>query len=68
MIKPSELTPKTSEIISKIISTVFHKNHVEVIEGGIEVPQRLLRNAGITSFLRVALQWVKLWQKRRPKI
>jgi aldehyde dehydrogenase (NAD+) len=42
VVKPSELTPKTSEIIAKIISTVFHKNHVEVIEGDIEVSQQLL--------------------------
>ena len=40
--KPSELTPKTSEIINKIISSVFDKNHVEVIEGGVEESQQLL--------------------------
>ena len=42
VVKPSELTPKTSEIIVKIIHKVFDKNHVEVIEGGIEVSQKLL--------------------------
>ncbi|MDD5150203.1 MAG: aldehyde dehydrogenase [Flavobacterium sp.] len=42
VLKPSELTPKTSEIIAKIISKVFEKNHVDVIEGGIEVSQKLL--------------------------
>ena len=42
VLKPSELTPKTSEIIAKIISKVFHKNDVNVIEGGIEVSQQLL--------------------------
>lgn len=42
IVKPSELTPKTSEIIAKIITKVFDKNHVEVIEGGIEVSQELL--------------------------
>lgn len=42
VLKPSELTPKTSEIINTIISEVFDKNHVEVIEGGIEVSQQLL--------------------------
>ena len=42
VVKPSELTPKTSEIIAKIIGMVFNKNHVEVIEGGIEVSQQLL--------------------------
>lgn len=42
VVKPSELTPKTSEIIVKIICKVFDKNHVEVIEGGVEVSKELL--------------------------
>ncbi len=42
VVKPSELTPKTSEIILKIISKVFDKNHVEVIEGGVEISKQLL--------------------------
>ena len=42
VLKPSELTPKTSEIIAKIIPKVFHKNEVSVVEGGIEVSQKLL--------------------------
>ncbi|TRX23531.1 aldehyde dehydrogenase [Flavobacterium franklandianum] len=42
VLKPSELTPKTSEIIKKIISKVFIKKDVNVIEGGIEVSQQLL--------------------------
>ncbi len=42
VVKPSELTPKTSEIIAKIIAKVFDKNHVEVIEGGVVVSQQLL--------------------------
>jgi aldehyde dehydrogenase (NAD+) len=42
VLKPSELTPKTSEIIAKIIKKTFPTNHVEVIEGGFEVSQQLL--------------------------
>ncbi|WNM18593.1 aldehyde dehydrogenase [Flavobacterium capsici] len=42
VLKPSELTPNTSKLISKIVGEVFDKNHVEVIEGGIEVSQNLL--------------------------
>jgi aldehyde dehydrogenase (NAD+) len=41
-LKPSELTPNTSAIITKIVSEVFDKNHVKVIEGGVEVSQHLL--------------------------
>lgn len=42
VLKPSELTPKTSEIIAIIINKVFDKNHVEVIQGGVEITQQLL--------------------------
>ncbi len=42
VLKPSELTPNTSRIISKIVSTVFEKSQVEVIEGGIDVANELL--------------------------
>lgn len=42
VIKPSELTVQTSTIIAKIISEVFEKNHVEVVQGGIEATQALL--------------------------
>lgn len=42
VLKPSELTPATSKLISKIINEIFEKDHVEVIEGGLEVSQNLL--------------------------
>lgn len=42
VIKPSELTPKTSAIIVQIIEKTFLKEHVEVIEGGVEITQKLL--------------------------
>ncbi len=41
-IKPSELTPNTSALIEKIVSNLFEKSHVEVIQGGIETSQALL--------------------------
>jgi len=41
-IKPSELTPKTSAIILKIVEKVFHHQHVKVIEGGVETANKLL--------------------------
>lgn len=43
VLKPSELTPNTSKIISKIVAEVFDYNHVEVCEGGIETAQQLLK-------------------------
>ncbi len=42
VLKPSELTPYTSSLLAEIISNVFDKNHVTVVEGGIDVSQKLL--------------------------
>ncbi|MBP4139954.1 aldehyde dehydrogenase [Flavobacterium geliluteum] len=42
VLKPSELTPNTAAIIAKIIEETFHINHVEVIQGGVEVSNTLL--------------------------
>lgn len=42
ILKPSELTPHTSAIIAEIIQKTFHINHVEVIQGGVEVANDLL--------------------------
>lgn len=41
-LKPSELTPKTAAVILKIAEKVFPNQHVKVIEGGVEVTQKLL--------------------------
>lgn len=43
VVKPSELTPSTSKICLEIIETVFDKNHVACVEGGVEVAQELLK-------------------------
>ncbi len=43
VIKPSEVTPNTSKIIQNIITAVFAKEHVAVIEGGVEASQELLK-------------------------
>ena len=42
VLKPSELTPCTSEIINEIILKAFNKYHVEVIQGGVTASQQLL--------------------------
>jgi aldehyde dehydrogenase (NAD+) len=42
VLKPSELTPNTSAVIAKIIKKTFHVNHVEVIQGGVDISQKLL--------------------------
>lgn len=42
VVKPSELTPKTGDIIAEIIRKTFDPNHVEVFLGGVEVAEKLL--------------------------
>ncbi|MDE3740272.1 aldehyde dehydrogenase [Maribacter polysaccharolyticus] len=42
VVKPSEATPNTSKIIQEIITGVFPKEYVAVIEGGVAVSQQLL--------------------------
>jgi len=42
IVKPSELTPNTSELLSNIVSEVFNPIDVEVFQGGPEVSEKLL--------------------------
>jgi aldehyde dehydrogenase (NAD+) len=42
MVKPSELTPHVSSLISKMIHKVFRDDTVKVCEGGAEVSRQLL--------------------------
>jgi aldehyde dehydrogenase (NAD+) len=42
IIKPSELTPKTSELMAKMLNDIFPKEYISVILGGIEVSTALL--------------------------
>lgn len=42
VLKPSELTPKTSSLLEKIISEVFDPGHVTVVQGGIPESTELL--------------------------
>ncbi len=42
ILKPSELAPHTSEVISKLISQHFDSRYIQVIEGGIDTSRALL--------------------------
>jgi len=39
MLKPSELTPKTSEVMARMISDVFDPTEISVCTGGVELSQ-----------------------------
>lgn len=42
ILKPSELTPNTSNVVENIITTVFKPNHVSVVKGGVTISTELL--------------------------
>ncbi|MGM9987380.1 MAG: aldehyde dehydrogenase [Bacillaceae bacterium] len=42
ILKPSELTPNVSAIIKKLIESIFEKEYVAVVEGGVEETTTLL--------------------------
>ena len=42
VIKPSEMTPNTSEVIERMIKEVFKSEEVQVVQGGIEESTKLL--------------------------
>lgn len=42
VIKPSELAPATANVIEKIISNIFEKEYVVVVQGDVEVNKALL--------------------------
>src|SRR5574341_579942 len=42
ILKPSEMTPAVSAVMSRIIGETFPRNEVALFEGGVETAQRLL--------------------------
>ena len=42
VLKPSELTPNTSKVVEKILSSVFEPEHLSVIHGDAKITQNLL--------------------------
>ncbi|OUS01328.1 aldehyde dehydrogenase family protein [Flavobacteriales bacterium 33_180_T64] len=43
VLKPSEMTPHTSKVMSNIVNAIFNKNEVALIEGDVEVSKALLK-------------------------
>lgn len=42
VLKPSELTPNTSNLMDKMLSEIFEKEHLCTVQGGVEVATELL--------------------------
>ncbi|SCX89961.1 coniferyl aldehyde dehydrogenase [Microvirga guangxiensis] len=43
LIKPSELTPRTSALLAHVIEEVFDESEVAVVQGGVDVAQAFIR-------------------------
>ena len=43
IVKPSEIAPHTSHVINKVISKIFPREYIAVVEGGVETTQELLQ-------------------------
>ena len=43
ILKPSEMTPNTSAVMSKMVKELFDENEVALVEGQVEVSQELLK-------------------------
>jgi len=43
LIKPSELTPRTSALLERVIGEVFDESEVAVVQGGVDVAQAFAR-------------------------
>jgi aldehyde dehydrogenase (NAD+) len=43
LLKPSELTPKTSQVIENILKNVFPENWVKVVQGGVDETTEILK-------------------------
>lgn len=43
IIKPSELTPNTSQVMANLVKAVFNENEVALVQGAVEVSQELLK-------------------------
>jgi len=63
ILKPSELTPHTSQLLFEILSAVFKKDHVAVVQGGVETSQYLLKQSWDYIFFTGSVQVGKIVAK-----
>lgn len=50
VIKPSELTPRTSQVLEELITDIFPEEYIAVVQGGVETSQALLKEKYNTIF------------------
>ncbi len=67
IIKPSNYSPATSNVINQIISKIFQDNHVAVIEGGRAVNQSLLDHKFDLIFFTGSIEVGKIVMEKAAK-
>jgi len=67
VIKPSELTPNTSEILGKIITELFPKKYIAVIQGGVKTSEALLKEKFDYIFFTGSVQVGKIVMEAATK-
>jgi aldehyde dehydrogenase (NAD+) len=68
VLKPSEYTPSTSNILEEIIKETFEKKHVAVVNGGIEESKELLAQRWVKYFLPEVQKLERLFWKQLQNI
>lgn len=63
VLKPSELSPSSSALISEIISSIYHPDYVAVVQGGAGAAQSLLENKFDKIFFTGSARVGRLVQK-----
>ena len=64
IIKPSELTPHTTEVVKHIIESSFEHRYISIVEGSIDETQTLLHLPLITFSLQVVKRLDVLFMKQ----
>jgi len=67
ILKPSELTPRTSAILYKIISENFPEEYIKVVEGGVETSSALLQEKFDYIFFTGSVQVGKIIMEAAAK-
>lgn len=67
VLKPSELTPRTSKVLKEIIEAVFDPQLVAVVEGGVDVSSALLEERWDYIFFTGSVQVGKIIAKAAAK-
>lgn len=66
LLKPSELTPHTSQILAELIAATFDPQYIALVEGGIATSQALLAEPFDHIFLPAAPPLAKSSWPQRP--